>query len=179
VKIDMLTGPIVDLEARKKVKITMPRVRPRGNLELHAYLTDEAIDFEKSLLELDISGTRSDGQAGSASIFVPQPFTLLLMKLHAVADRADDADRDLGRHHALDVYRIVAMLTPEEYSAVHANTLLHRGSRAVQRACEIVNKFFHSTTAMGIIRLREHSLFTSAMKSEPLIDALRDLFRLP
>jgi hypothetical protein len=40
------------------------------------------------------------------------------MKLHAFGDRMDDADAYLGRHHALDIYRIVAMLTEGDYTLV-------------------------------------------------------------
>jgi hypothetical protein len=175
-KIDMLTGPILDPAALEKVKIIRPRVRPRGELELHAYLTDEAIDFEKSLLSLSIEGVSSEGTRGGATVHIPQPFTFLLMKLHAFADRAQDADRDLGRHHALDLYRLVAMLTPIEYDDVRANVERHGASAAVQRAKAIVADAFSSPTAIGIIRLREHDLFTASMNVDPLIGALLDLF---
>jgi hypothetical protein len=106
VKIDMLTGPITERASRRNLKITPPRVRPRGDLQLHAYLTNEAIDFDQALLPLPVSGTRSDGTQATATIFIPQPFSFLLMKLHAFADRVADANRDLGRHHALDIYQL-------------------------------------------------------------------------
>lgn len=56
VKIDMLTGPISEAAAKAKVRVTRPRVRPRGKVELHAYLTEEALDIESSLLRLTIEG---------------------------------------------------------------------------------------------------------------------------
>jgi hypothetical protein len=177
VKIDMLTGPIVGADALAKVKITRPRVRPRGELELHAYLADEAIDFDKSLLPLTIEGIGSDGQQGSVTVYIPQPFTFLLMKLHAFADRTEDVNRDLGRHHALDVYRIVAMMTDDEYRDVRANIERYADNAAVQRARQIVGDSFSSQTSLGIIRLREHSLFTNAMNPDALIGALADLLR--
>jgi hypothetical protein len=177
VKIDMLTGPILDPAALDKVKITRPRVRPRGQLELHAYLTDEAIDFDRSLLSLSIEGVGSDAQPGTVTVHVPQPFTFILMKLHAFADRAQDLNRDLGRHHALDVYRLVAMLTPTEYDEVRRNVERNGASSAVRRSREIVADAFSSPTAIGIIRLREHELFRETMSVGPLIGALADLFR--
>ena len=152
-------------------------MRPRGELELHAYLTDEAIDLEESLLPLPLRGRGSDGQAGTAVVHIPQPFTFLLMKLHAFADRAKDANRDLGRHHAADVYRIVAMLTSEEYDAVRAGIERHRGAPAVRRAREIVSTAFNSPTALGIVRLREHGSPAASAGVDPLIGALTDLFR--
>jgi hypothetical protein len=45
------------------------------------------------------SDSGSDERAGTVSVYIPQPFTVLPMKLHAFADRMSDADVDLGRHH--------------------------------------------------------------------------------
>jgi hypothetical protein len=90
-KIDMLTGPL-DGSSIAKLKVNRPRVRPRGAVELHAYLTDEAIDFEKSLLALELDGIGSDNQAGTVTVHIPQPFTFLLMKLHA-CERGSYCDR--------------------------------------------------------------------------------------
>jgi hypothetical protein len=177
IKIDLLTGPIEDAAALARVRVTRPRVRPRGPLELHAYLADEAVEFDKSLLPLVINAVGSDGRQGTVTIHIPQPFTFLLMKLHAFADRTEDRDRDLGRHHALDVYRIVAMLTADEYTEVRAKVELHEGSRAVARAREIVAGMFSSPTALGAIRIREHGLFANSTDLGPFIAALDDLFR--
>jgi hypothetical protein len=176
VKIDMLTGPILDPEALKQIKIARPRVRPRGELELHAYLADEAIDFDQSLLPLSVPGVASDGRPGEVTVYIPQPFTFLLMKLHAFADRIDDRRRDLGRHHALDLYRLVAMLTLEEYGQTRGNVERHQGSPAVRRASRIIVDHFSSPTAVGVLRLREHELFTPSMDAAPFISALMDLF---
>jgi Nucleotidyl transferase AbiEii toxin, Type IV TA system len=178
VKIDMLTGPIVGADALAKVKITRPRVRPRGELELHAYLVDEAIDFDQSMLPIPIEGTDSYGEQGSVTVYIPQPSTFLLMKLHAFADRTEDVNRDLGRHHALDVYRIVAMMTDDEYTSVRFNIERYSKVNVIERARQIVAESFSSPTALGIIRLREHSLFTTQMNPEVLIRALADLMRL-
>jgi hypothetical protein len=177
VKIDMLTGPIPDTTALKQIRNTRPRVRPRGELELHAYLADEAIDFDQHLLALLIRGVFSDQQPGEMTVYIPQPFTFLLMKLHAFSDRIDDPRRDLGRHHALDLYRLVAMLTPDEYDQTGANVERHQNAPAVQRARRIIADHFLSPTALGVLRLREHELFTPAMDSAPFISALVDLFR--
>lgn len=176
VKIDMLTGPIVGADALAKVQISRPRVRPKGQLQLHAYLADEAIDFDKSLLPISVDGVGSDGQRGSVTVYIPQPFTFLLMKLHAFSDRTEDANKDLGRHHALDVYRIVAMLTAEEFDEVRANVERNTNSPAVARARQIISDGFNSATALGVLRLREHPLFTAAMDTAAMIRALADLF---
>jgi hypothetical protein len=71
VKIDMLTEPLPDGLPRERVKYTPPRLRPRGELELHAYLTEEAIAFDESLLPLSVEGVGSDGIAASVLVHVP------------------------------------------------------------------------------------------------------------
>ena len=176
VKIDMLTGPINDKATRQNLKITAPRVRPRGTLQLHAYLTAEAIDFDQSLMPLSVKGNRSDGTQGVATVFVPQAFTFLLMKLHAFADRVADDSRDLGRHHVLDVYRIIAMLTPDEYDSVLENVRRHSESLPVRRARCIVTEYFSSPAALGVLRLREHTLFTTTMDVNAMLSTLTELF---
>jgi hypothetical protein len=177
VKIDMLTGPISGLAIKAKLHITRPRVRPRGKLELHAYLTEEALDIESSLLSLQISGVDSNDRADQVIVFIPQPFTFLLMKLHAFSDRMEDADADLGRHHALDIYRIAAMLTEADYALVRENVRKHAPANPILRAREIISTHFSSSAAMGVIRMKEHQLFTPLMDVGRLIEALTDLFQ--
>ena len=130
-----------------------------------------------SLLPLHIEGVGSDGTATSIVVHVPQPFTFLLMKLHAFADRVDDADADLGRHHALDVYRVIAMLTEQEFETVRQAVQKHGGSRPVGRVREIISTYFSTPTTLGTLRLREHSLFEEKMDVAKFISALADLFR--
>jgi len=177
VKIDMLTGPLPDSVPREQIKYTHPRIRPRGALELHAYLTTEALDFEDAMSPLIIDGVGSDGQPASVTVHVPQPFTFILMKLHAFADRVEDADDDLGRHHALDVYRIVAMLTEREYDDIGRGVLKHDGTTPIMRAREIVSTHFSKADKLGILRLQEHQLFDAKMDVSQLIASLTDLFR--
>jgi hypothetical protein len=176
VKIDMLTGPLPPSVSKRKIKYTPPRVRPRGKVELHAYLTHEALDFEDASLALTLTDAGSDGRAATITVHIPQPFTFMLMKLHAFADRAEDANADLGRHHALDLYRIAAMLTEQEYDGVRTNMTRHAQQKPVLLAREILARHFSSPEALGILRLREHALFNQRMDVVRLIVTLRDLF---
>ena len=86
------------------------RLQPAGR-----YLTREALALGLALFELTLTGQRSDGEPVDLLVYVPNPFTYLLMKLHAFRNRKDDPDKRLASHHALDVYRIVSMLTRDEY----------------------------------------------------------------
>jgi hypothetical protein len=175
VKIDILTGPIDD-KLKSKMRISLPRVRPEGDLQLHAYLTEDALDIESSLLPLTVEGIGSDEVTGQVVVYIPHPFTYLLMKLHAFADRLIDPNVDLSRHHSLDVYRIVAMLTEAEFDEVRQKVQTHSNSRPVVRVREIIQTNFSSPTSMGLIRLREHELFTNRMNVDGLTKALTDLF---
>ena len=153
VKIDMLTGPIFDESMKAKVQFVRPRVRPRGKLELHAYLTEEALEIENALLPLTVEGVGSDGKP------------------------VEDADADLGRHHALDVYRVIAMLTEEDYTLVRAGVQKHTAAQPIHRARLIVSTYFSSPTAIGAIRMKEHSLYTPRMDIDSVIKALAELFQ--
>ena len=180
VKIDMLTGPIGPI-IKSKLKGTPPRIRPRGKLQLHAYLTEEALAFEESLLAITLDGVGSDKRPGAVTVHIPQPFTFLLMKLHAFADRLRDEPLDpeniyRSRDHSLDVYRIVAMLTEPEFNQVRQMVHEHSTSRPLARAREIICEHFSSRTAMGLIRLREHALFTPRMDAAVLAKNLNELF---
>ncbi|MFH1435348.1 MAG: hypothetical protein ABIJ56_06495 [Pseudomonadota bacterium] len=176
VKLDLLTGPVPRQAARKKLHIKRPRVRPRQRVELHAYLVDEAIAFDEELFEVPVAGRRSNGQFYSASVHVPPPFTFLLMKLHAFDDRKDDPDKQLGRHHALDLYRVIAMMTSEEYDAVQRYLRLHEKAPPVHKARDIVSHGFMDKNSIGVLRLREHALFNPEMDVSEFLSILHELF---
>jgi hypothetical protein len=74
------------------------------------------------------------------------------------------------------VYRIIAMLTPQEYQGVRENVRLHFEAPPVQHAGQIITEHFSSVTALGALRLREHVLFTEKMNTNEMILALTELF---
>jgi hypothetical protein len=179
VKVDFLTGPLPENELRDRLRIKPPRVRPFGDVQLHAYITDEALAFDEGPTQLVIEGVTSDHRPARATVCVPQPFTFLLMKLHAFNDRKSDSDKELGRHHALDLYRIVAMLTREEDLRVAAMCERYRDAPPVIRARQIVANDFGSDTAIGILRLREHELFPARADTVAFRSELKNLFPPP
>lgn len=179
VKIDLLTGPVADPQARKRLHIKRPRVRPREPIELHAYLTDEALAFEESPSEVPVSGQLTDGQPYASKVLVPQPFTFLLMKLHAFHDRQRDANGKLGQHHALDLYRVVAMMTEAEDAVVRSMLNRHRAAEPVMKARRIVAASFGDKESLGVLRLREHELFRQDMDLDRFLSVLREFFPAP
>ena len=176
VKVDLLTGPISEPAFRRRLHIKRPRVRPREQVELHAYLTDEAIAFDEKPFDVPIRGQRSTGEPTTAVIHVPQPFTFMLMKLHAFHDRAEDPDSLLGRHHALDLYRVVAMMTPDEYATSRELRQQHAEANPVAQAKQIVSEFFRNRQSLGVLRLREHELFDPAMDLDQFLSVLHEFF---
>jgi hypothetical protein len=69
----------------------------------------------------------------------------------------------MARHHAMDVYRIIAMITPEEDSVVGALAAKHFDHPKAVEARRVVGEHFASPDSLGILRLREHQLFFSRM----------------
>lgn len=116
VKIDLLTGPVTEAVKPQLKMDDNRRVRPRGDLKLHARHTPEALGLAENQEAILIEGQLSNGAEYQGMINIPSPFSYLMMKLTAFGDQVDNEERVFGRHHALDVYRIIAMLNDEQYA---------------------------------------------------------------
>ena len=174
VKIDILVGPLG--ESREKFHIKMPRVRPRGSIQFHAHAVEEAIQLEDEPIAVKVTGKCSTGETYAGTVQIPQAFPYLMMKLHAFDDRKDDADKDLGRHHALDLYTVVGMMTEGEYRRAQELGVAQATDEHVRRACAIVRDHFADRTAVGILRLREHALFRAEFLLEAFMSVLGEIF---
>jgi hypothetical protein len=137
----------------------MPRVRPRGDIEFHAHSVEEAVLVEDQPISVEVAGLRSTGEPYRGTVEVPEAFPYLMMKLHAFSDRKEDADKDLGRHHSLDVYTIVGLMTEREYERARRIGAEMSAHPHVVRARGIVREDFSLETSGGILRMREHRLF--------------------
>lgn len=168
VRVELLAGPIA-LELRPRMKIRGSRIRPKGDLELHAFWTEEALCLEVEPFAV--------GLGHGLSVLIPNVFSLLLMKLHACRDRLADENKQFGRHHALDVYRLLAMLTEAELELARRLFRTHAGETVVKAASKIVKDSFASVTSVAVLRMREHALAGSAMERElpRLLAVLHDL----
>jgi hypothetical protein len=174
VKIDVLVGPLG--EYRKKLHVQMPRVRPMGSVKFHAHAVEEALHVEDEPIAVTVTGKRSTGEPYAGTVHIPQAFPYLMMKLHAFDDRKDDADKDLGRHHALDLYTIMGMMTEKEYERAKELGAAHATDEHVRRAYAIVREHFASRTAVGVLRLREHRLFRDEFLLEEFMSAVAEIF---
>ena len=100
-----------------------------------------------------------------------------MMKLFAFRDRKGDENKDLGRHHALDVYAIVAMQAESEYQESLRLGRQYGADRHVEAARGILRIDFAEPISIGVIRLREHSLFRPEFPVGEFIAVLRDIFQ--
>lgn len=178
VKVDLLTAQLGELSTQPGIRADSRRARPKSvkGGKLHAHPTDGAIGLNAASQPVQISGNRSDGTQSEITVRLPHPFSYLLMKLTAYRDRKNDAEKDLGRHHALDIYRIVAMLTEPELMEVVKLLETNRGDEQLESCREVVRRDFLDEDADGVRAMRQHSLWREPDELSPFFDALRDLF---
>lgn len=161
VKIDLLTAQLDVLKAFPAINADIRRARPTAadRPKLHAHPTDGALTLTEAPLVIGVAGTLSTGQDFAAAVMIPDPFSYLLMKLTAYRDRRNDPDKDMGRHHALDVFRIVAMLTEPERDQIQTNLHRFAADAQVSSCVDLVRSDFASATARGVLAMRAHPLW--------------------
>lgn len=100
------------------------------------------------------------------------------MKLLAFRDRKDDPNKAMGRHHALDLFRVMAMLTRSEYEAAKAMHERYADDPMIAHARQVIRDHFATETSLGSIRLREHPLFRPRMNVARFISELNEVFQV-
>jgi len=115
----------------------------------------------------------------TVEVRIPGSFTLLLMKLHAFKDRVDDQRKQLAQHHALDLYRIVAMLTKEEFDQVGRLIAEFEKEPVLQVARDAAVEHFTDADGLGALRLQAYVRDRLASRFVPDVDAfiaMKELF---
>ncbi|MCE9556894.1 MAG: hypothetical protein K8T91_26400 [Planctomycetes bacterium] len=173
IKIDLLSAPLGVYADR--VPTDSRRVRPQPSVKLHARKLEEAVAVEQHPLRIPIGGLLSSGKPHQTTALIPQALTYAVMKLMAFRDRLDDQDKEFGRHHALDIYRIVGLITRDEDG--HARALARKFDRhpVIIAAREVATQYFLNPAGLGRIRIREHQLATSAIDLEYFAQELAEL----
>jgi hypothetical protein len=170
VKIDLLAAPLGRFANR--VPKDPRRVKPRPSVKLHASKLEEALGVDRHARRLPIEGRLSSGGKHRTEILIPQAFTYLLMKLCAFRDRMDDMDQQLGQHHALDIYRIVGMLTRDEDPDVRHLRLEFAEHPTVVEARGIAVTHFTFPDGIGRLRIREHPLYKPTLNLDRFSEEL-------
>jgi hypothetical protein len=172
VKIDLLTGPVPECD-RQLVQIRSHRARAKSqSLHLHAYYTQEVVGLDDEPYQIWIEGETSKGEACAATINIPNSFTYLILKLHALRDQQEDDTKEMGQHHALDIFRILAMLDSDEYKRCRSIANKYRCADAAGHASHIARTLFADKTSVGSLRLREHPLYKM---DEVLVTFLKEI----
>ena len=172
VKIDLLAAPPETEDQRSLVKINKPRIRPKKAKNIHGYLTEEAVTLEENLLPIDISGKGEP----PLEIYLPHPFSYLVMKLFALRDRLEDESKDFGAYHAFDIYRIIAMMTENEWNQAIELRNSYRAAPKIREAGRISGELFANLESIGVLRVRQHARATNtAIPPDNLVALIEDL----
>lgn len=147
VKIDLLAGPVPDTH-HALIELKDGRIKPAGSTGLHAHPTPEAFSLERGLQEIDISG-----RGEPLEIFIPHPFTYLVLKLFALRDRLEKSNDVKQRYHALDLFSIWGMLTEVEAEELRAWTLEYEDEPRMNDARTIALDLFGDQRARGMTSL--------------------------
>lgn len=173
VKIDFLAAPLGQHAA--DVPSDSRRVKPRPSVGLHASKLEEALAVDRDAMMIPLKGHLSTSHPHTAEVLIPQAFSYLLMKLLAFRDRLKDENKDLGRHHALDIYRIVGLLTKDEDATVKQLSREFAAHPTAKIARDTALQSFIDPDGIGRLRIREHPLFKPKLELDRFAEELRGL----
>lgn len=174
-KVDILTGPEQALRSAGVIARNR-RAYPKPKIALHAHTMDEALTLEEHLQDVSLAGRQDTGEAVTPTVFLPHPFTFILMKLFALRDRINDPEKDYGRHHALDLYSIVAMMTEEEWRVALDLHKRYRADAKIAEAGQLVSELFANSFSLGVLRLKESPYYRNKFQTSEFLAVIGDLF---
>ena len=99
-----------------------------------------------------------------------------MMKLFAFKDRLDDADKDFGRYHALDIYTILATTMESEWNQALELRDRYKDEPYVIEAGQLAARYFSGSHHLGMIRMRESPYCRPELQIDEFMSALQELF---
>jgi len=99
-----------------------------------------------------------------------------MMKLFAFRDRLNDAVKEFGRYHALDLCTILATTTEEEWRSALELRDRYGDQPYVKEAGDLVSEYFSALSCMGMVRLRESPYYRPELQLDEFMSALQELF---
>lgn len=175
IKIDVLTGSTRPF-AGTRVKFDSRRVRPQPSVDLHAHPCEEALTLTEGTTTRTLQGKLSDGSRYEGQVLLPHPFTFLTMKLFALRDRINDATKDFGRHHAMDIYTVVGTLSPLDWDQSLSLRGRHQSDAVIMECGRVVGDLFAGPDSMGTVRVKEHAYYRPEFQVDEFLDVLKELF---
>ncbi|MCX6091052.1 MAG: hypothetical protein NTX88_11915 [Candidatus Atribacteria bacterium] len=127
-------------------------------------------------MQKTLEGRLSSGNHCQAEIFLPHPYTFLMMKLFAFKDRLNDVNKEFGRYHALDMYTILATTTEIEWKQAIEFRDQYREEPYILEAGHLISKHFAAPESLGVLRLRESPYYRPELQLDEFISALKELF---
>lgn len=172
IKVDLLAPPPRDPGLLAKVRVDVRRIRHRQAKGIHAHTTPEAFSIGEGVMPLELGG------APASRVLIPHPYSFLLLKLHAYRDRRDDPAMEFGLYHAFDLYRIVAMMSEEDYASAEQFRDRFEGDEVVSEARAIVVNLFADRDSAGALAVLEHARIAGVtIHRDDLGDFIEDLRR--
>lgn len=175
IKIDILTGPRKCFTGTQ-VRVDDRRARPRPSVGIHAHPVDEAPTLDNGLLPVCLTENLGSGESWQAEVFLPHPYTFLMMKLFAFRDRLNDTNKEFGRYHALDMYAILATTMEKEWEEALQFRDRYSQEPHVIEARALVSRYFSGLDRLGVIRLRESHYYRPELQIKEFMSALQELF---
>lgn len=191
-EIDLLSPPP---EERDDVHIKKPRLRAKDvendTEKLHAYQTNEAITVDQKLTRIQMG--ESKNAQPEPFVYLPNPFSYLILKFFAFRDRKNRAEqassqeereveRDQANAHAFDTYAILAMTTEEEWDSAEKLVEAYDSHEVVNETRDIISNDFLQDDQPGIIAIKEQASRSSVSIDESFLNELpknlKTLFRL-
>jgi hypothetical protein len=90
--------------------------------------------------------------------------------------KVEDADKDFGRYHALDLYTILATTTEDEWGYALKLRDQNQSQPGMIEAGRLVSRHFSGTDRLGIIRLKKSPYYRSGLRIDEFMSTLQELF---
>lgn len=176
-QLDVLAPPVEGL------KIDNYRVKIVESV-LHGRKTDEAVFIDEGLRSVRLSEVLPGAdKSAEATVFVPSPTNMMIMKLCAFADRSGGARQtdDKAQAHAWDIYVVIMLTDRNDFKEGQDFLRRHSESDIVVRTQEIVRDSFSEVEQKGWQAVLESSNFYPNLdrqeKEDKLVQARSRLTR--
>jgi len=169
VLIDLLAPPTDDDESDDI------RIRTAAK-KLHARRNKDARGIHIGLVKVPESFLT--GSLGN--LYLVSSFNYIILKLHALRDRVNDAQSDFGLHHAYDIFATVIDMDENDWANAKEHLKSEQEEPYIQSSIELAKEFFSHDVAMGFIRLKENSAYQkdATIFNDYLDDFKSDLMEL-